>query len=272
MSVLSNTQILRGRNRGDIVIEPFVEANVRKNSVDLTLGEWFYRGTHEEHGIYSPFDEAEVARNFVGPFQAKPYFNVWRKLMEQNIWGPAQLWPRPQGVPERMLLEEEIAAMEPPDGREGDDLPGIPFDHPVIVLMPREFILAHTHEFCGANRGSVPEMRARSSWGRNRISVCLCAGWGDTGYVNRWTMEVHNLSNRATVLPIGERLSQLVFHETGDTAGGRYGAEETYESKYQQSDDIAEVIANWSPTQMLPRNYKDKRKAPLPLEVPATAT
>jgi deoxycytidine triphosphate deaminase len=261
MSVLSNTQIIHGRNRGDIVIEPFVEANVRKNSVDLTLGEWFYRGSHDDRGIYNPFDERHVARNFIGPFQAKPYVSVFRKIATSggDNFVPRGHYDNPDAYGYTSW---------PVPGP--DALPGIPEDHPVIILLPREFILAHTHEFCGAHRGSVPEMRARSSWGRNRVSVCLCAGWGDTGYVNRWTMEIHNLSNRAIVLPVGERFSQLVFHETGETSGGRYGAEEAYESKYQQSDDIAEVIAGWSPTQMLPRNYKDRRQAPLPLDVAAS--
>ncbi len=29
------------------------------------------------------------------------------------------------------------------------------------------------------------------------VAVCLDAGWGDPGYVNRWTLEVYNLKPTA---------------------------------------------------------------------------
>lgn len=102
-------------------------------------------------------------------------------------------------------------------------------------------------------------MQARSTWGRNGVAVCLDAGWGDPGYINRWTMEVYNMNqHESVVLPVGERIAQMVFYDTGPV-------DKEYKKlsgKYQTSasDDLQSIIKSWEPSQMLPRAYKDKRK------------
>ena len=102
-------------------------------------------------------------------------------------------------------------------------------------------------------------MLSRSTWGRNGVAVCFDAGWGDPGYINRWTMEIYNLNQRhSVVLPVGERIAQIVFSHTGEVSG-EYS---NLSGKYQTSDDLQELIKNWSPEQMLPRAYKDERTRP----------
>lgn len=137
---------------------------------------------------------------------------------------------------------------------------GIPADHPVIVIPAKQRILAHTHEFIGINPPGTTELKARSSWGRNGVAICMCSGWGDPGYINRWTMEIFNFNDVAIVLPIGERIGQIVFHETGAVKGS-YGDG----GKYQGSTAIDQVVAAWTPEAMLPRAYADERRMPLPL-------
>lgn len=233
MGVYSNFEIRSALEQGHIVCHPLVPENIRKSSIDLTLGEWFFWAGKPKSGLYNPFDEHEVARFFEGPHRALP-MSHW----QMKSWYGKR------------------------------ELSGIPVDHPVIWMPPRARILAHTHEFVGIHPPGTTEMRARSSWGRNGISVCLCAGWGDPGYINRWTMEVHNLNDSAVPLPIGERIAQLIFHHTGPVEGGTYGDEDGYESKYQESSELAEVVAAWKPEHMLPRSWKDKRKMPLPIDLP----
>ena len=98
-------------------------------------------------------------------------------------------------------------------------------------------------------------MRARSSIGRIGIAVCKCAGWGDIGYVNRWTMEITNFSNVIIPLPVGLRIAQIIFHETVRVPDiDKYAKK----GKYQTSDNIKEIIKNWKPEDMLPKLYKDK--------------
>nr|AIA11801.1 dUTPase [uncultured bacterium] len=226
MSVYSNIQIKNAIKAGKIVFYPYQEAHIAGSSVDVTLGHYFYKQEYQEEArVYNPFDKGDVDRYFKGPLEATPHAQ-WCEKHGYKLFA------------------------------------NIPANHPVIVLQPGERILAHTHEFIGIKAPGTSTMQARSTWGRNGVAVCLDAGWGDPGYINRWTMEIYNMNqHESVVLPVGERIAQLVFYETGDV-------DQEYKmlsGKYQAStsDDLDAIIANWSPEQMLPRAYKDQRKLPL---------
>jgi dCTP deaminase len=236
MGVYSNMELEAALQLGQVVCFPLRDDAIRGSSIDLTLGEWFYRCDAKEGGFYNPFDEDDVYRYFAGPYQAKPYEDVYNKIGWQE-----QDWPFPS---------------------DGEGIPNIPYDHPVIVLRPGERILAHTHEFVGIHAPGTTEMRARSTWGRNGIAVCLCAGWGDPGYINRWTMEILNNNNEAVPIPVGERIAQLIFHHTGPVKGS-YGEG----GKYQQAERLIDVVQQWTPTAMLPKSYKDERRLPLSADI-----
>jgi dCTP deaminase len=223
--VYSDKQIREEMKSGHIVIHPLVDDNIRGSSVDVTLGEWFYvTESMDNRDFYNPFDEAEIGRYFKGPFKAIPH----------------QEWCEKFG---RQLFK------------------GIDPDQPIIVLRPNERVLAHTHEFIGINAPGTTEMKSRSSWGRNGIAACFDAGWGDPGYINRWTMEVYNLNQRESVaIPVGERIAQIIFHETGEVERP-YGVT----GKYQAGQDLQAIISSWAPEQMLPKAFRDARQKPLPL-------
>lgn len=225
MGVYSNTQIKKALGTGHIVIYPYLEEYVNGSSVDVTLGEWYYKTERNTHrSIYNPFDEFDVQRHFDGPHQAKPH----RQWCDEHGLKP---------------------------------FANIPEDHPIIVMRPGERILAHTHEFIGIKAPGTSTMQARSTWGRNGVAVCLDAGWGDPGYINRWTMEIYNMNqHHSVVLPVGERIAQIVFYETGEVEG-EYAA---LSGKYQTSseNDLPSLISSWRPEQMLPKAYKDTRRKP----------
>jgi hypothetical protein len=65
-------------------------------------------------------------------------------------------------------------------------------------------------------------------------------------------MEVTNRSlYHAIPLVVGQRICQIVFNATT-------GAENVYKGKYQSQDgDLATIMANWTPSMMLPRIYND---------------
>ena len=44
--------------------------------------------------------------------------------------------------------------------------------------------------------------------------------------------------------------------------GAGQGRDAGFSGKYQQGDDLDEIISSWTPQQMLPRAYKDNRKLP----------
>ena len=227
MGVYSNTEIRAAVDDGRIVCVPFDDRNISEASLDFTLGHYFYKQEYqpEASGVYNPFDEDDVARYFKGPLEAMPHAE----------------WCAKNGVTK---------------------FKNIPDDHPIIVLQPGERILAHTHEFVGVRtHGGACEVKSRSSWGRNGVAICFDAGWVDPGYINRITLEIYNLNmHESVVLPVGERVGQLVFHTTGPVDGGYAEGRDGVSGKYQHTDDLDELMASWRPEMMLPRAYKDKRK------------
>lgn len=226
--VYSNVQIRDAIRDGHIVCTPFEPRNVSQASLDVTLGYYFYRiEAANERTIYNPFDREDVERYFDGPYKAMPH-GEWAAL---NGFKP---------------------------------LAQIPLDHPVISLKPGERILAHTHEFFGILPPGACEVKSRSSWGRNGVAVCFDAGWIDPGYVNRLTLEIYNLNHRETVvLPVGERIAQIVFYQTGEVEGNYgQGRDGGFSGKYQQGTDLDTIMKTWSPDMMLPQAYRDTRTLP----------
>jgi deoxycytidine triphosphate deaminase len=232
LAVYSNIQIRQAIDEGHIICHPFDPKHVSHASLDVTLGYYYYRIERmNERTIYNPFDPEDVERYFDGPYKAMPH-GEWCKL---NGFKPVV---------------------------------NIPLEHPVISLKPRERILAHTHEFFGILPPGAYELKSRSSWGRNGVACCFDAGWVDPGYVNRLTLEIYNLNERETVLlPVGERIAQAVFHETGEVEGSYgKGRDADFSGKYQQGEDLDIIIKTWSPDMMLPKAYRDQRSLPPKIE------
>lgn len=111
-----------------------------------------------------------------------------------------------------------------------------------ITIFPNETILCHTQEVIGGKKNIATKMNARSSLGRCGISVCKCAGFGDVGYINRWTMELTNHLDIAVALKVGMRIAQISFFKVGETL-------KQYNGKYQSKV--------WKPEDMLPRLWED---------------
>lgn len=224
----SNIQIRQAIDAGHILCVPFDDHHVSHASLDVTLGHYYYRMEHNtDHPVYNPFDKSDISRYFEGPFQAEPH----------------QAWCEKNGI---------------------SLLTGIPADHPVIPLRPGERILAHTHEFFGILPPGACEVKSRSTWGRNGVAVCFDAGWIDPGYINRLTLEIYNLNKHEIVLlPVGERIAQIIFHETGEVEGNYgQGRDERFSGKYQAGTNIDDLIKHWTPDLMLPKAYLDDRHMP----------
>jgi hypothetical protein len=54
----------------------------------------------------------------------------------------------------------------------------------------------------------------------------------------------------------------LIFHHTGPVDGDYSEGRNGMSGKYQHTSNLEELIATWSPEQMLPRAYKDSRVSP----------
>lgn len=228
MGVYSNSQISEAIKQKKIVCTPFNSKNISHASLDVTLGYYYYRTERlSQKTLYNPFDKNDVARYFNGPFKAIKH----KEWCDHNGYS---------------LLK------------------GIPPNHPVIPVRPGERILAHTHEFFGILPPGACEVKSRSSWGRNGVAVCFDAGWIDPGYINRLTLEIFNLNQRDIILlPVGERIAQAIFHETGEVEGNYgKGRDKRFSGKYQHGTDLDQLIKNWTPELMLPKAFMDKRSMP----------
>ncbi len=217
---LSDKRILEEMKKGDIVISPFSDDQLATSSYDVTLGEWFFREqpTKYNHSLY----------------------NIWSREHMEHVWGADKV--------ERAVFAKEAFK------KYNFQWEGIRPDDKVIVLRPGETILAHTNEFIGGKDHITTMMKARSSMGRNFIEVCKCAGWGDVGYVNRWTMEITNNSKNYIIpLVVGRRIAQIIFFETGPILKRDY----TKAGKYASSTNVAELKKAWKPESMLPKLYND---------------
>jgi dCTP deaminase len=224
-SFLSDKAILREKEAGNILIEPFHPANLGTGSYDVTLGPHYFRENRDAAGLsfYNPYSKDDVARVWGGQddfFEAIPA-SEWRR--------------RNRNFPLENIGESEL----------------------LIVLDPGETILAHTIEFIGGTDDKIDTMmKARSSTGRNFIEVCKCAGLGDIGYCNRWTMEITNNSFKYQIpLVVGRRIAQILFFKTEGTVQSQQYSDT---GKYQDTRDIAKMMREWHPSQMLPRMYRDR--------------
>jgi dCTP deaminase len=220
MTILSNRDITE-RLGNSVIIEPFNPQNVNTSSYDVTLGQWYFIEhrpsflTRLFRSTYNIWSYQHVERVWGKPIVAREARSIWKWRVPKNI-------------------------------------------HPrdLVILIPRRHtILAHTLEFIGGRLNVTTMMKARSSFGRNFIAVCKCAGYGDVGYTNRWTMEITNYSRFYRIpLVVGRRIAQIVFMETGEQTGPDY----TETGKYQRSADVRELEMRWRPEMMLPRLDKDR--------------
>lgn len=218
-SLLSKPQILRHYEQGNIIIHPFDEKNVNTVSVDVRLGEHYFRPRRQEVNlsVFNPFDQT-VTNSYWG----EPLHAVFAKD-----------WMERHGRLENISENDRL-----------------------IIVHPGETILAHTIEFIGGRNCVTSAMRAKSSMGRIGISVVKCAGWGDVGYYNRWTMQITNHLAIPTALVVGMRIAQMVFYEVDpiehdDSYSAGKGA-------YQREADIKQMVREWSPSMMLPQLYRDR--------------
>lgn len=221
-AALSDREIREGIKEKRIFISPFNEANLANSSYDLTLGRYYYREKRrgEALAIYNPYDPEDVER----------------------VWGGAESF-------------ETAVKVRDWQSHRGIELKNIPDEGEIILIDPGETIIAHTAEFVGGNdRYLTTMMKARSSVGRNFILVCKCAGWGDIGYCNRWTMEITNCSTEYTIpLVVGWRYAQLVFIRTGGTDQPYYR-----KGKYQTAPDFDQLKSSWYPGMILPKLFDDR--------------
>lgn len=125
-----------------------------------------------------------------------------------------------------------------------------------IDIPARGRVLGHTREFIGGTIGNRTccnaILKATSNTGRLGLTVCMCAGFGDVGYINRWTLEVCNLNPFPVSVPVGAVVAQVVFFEV-ETPSCSYVQRG---GRFQTGQSLESVRDSWCPESMLPKPIK----------------
>jgi dCTP deaminase len=179
--ILSDTEILAARERGEIVIEPFDLTALGGNSYDVRLSP--YLKIHQTRWNHVKLREFESLWKY-----------SWRDLLGTE-----------EGKGESVLsgyMTDLDCRVEP---RAAD----IQIPEDGIILIPGIMYLGSTLEYTETH-GHVPYLDGRSSIGRLGVSVHETAGRGDAGFKNYWTYEI------TVAEPIriyaGIKIGQLTYH------------------------------------------------------------
>lgn len=217
--VLSDKEILDEIKNGNIVIDPFDNNQLGPNTYNTTLGEWYYKVTCDQQKLPT----------YLNPDNGESIAKYWDVSLDENKNYGAH---RAFEITNTDMAKDYYTTI----GKS------------IILLKPGELILGHTNEFIGGLNNITTVMSARSTMGRCGLSVCKCAGTGDIGYIQRWTMEFENHSIIPHVLEIGSQKSQITFYQTGNVLN-------SYETKgqYQSTSNLTDMKKEWIPLNMIPR-------------------
>ncbi len=105
-------------------------------------------------------------------------------------------------------------------------------------------LLVRTLERVGMRGKITGIMKARSSVGKIGIAVCKCAGLGDVGFDNRWTMELSAFTRYGQPwITAGDRIAQIAFF------AGKIPPATPYSGQYR--------IKDW-PECMIPKKLRNR--------------
>jgi dCTP deaminase len=217
--MVSDRDILKSLEEGTIVIEPFNKAQLNPASYDVCLGQYFYR---QQTPVVS-FDEDGCIDSEVMPICP------WAATSVRTLWGDVQ--------EARSLTEKECEHYSLDVGSLG------------YCIAPGETILTHTSEYIGARVTINSYLRAKSTTARVVMSMNGGAGFGDPGYISRWSLIISNNSLYPMLMVVGKPIAQIVFVTLTSASLKDY----TATGRYQTSTDIKEIMASWTPAALLPK-------------------
>jgi dCTP deaminase len=198
--ILCREDILEAREDGRIIIDPFEPELVGINSVDIRLGGDVFKLTGTEpRDLYSN-DSSRWER--VEPIKAGALRHLYPHFGLEVLDDDDDCFIFRSGGFYLATTLEAVGTSVDPEGRDG-------------------------------RTAIVPEMKARSTVGRQGLTVALCAGLGDVGYASRWALEVRVVDYGDIVLAVGTPIAQVVFHTATATSACYDG-----ETRYQHAGSV----------------------------------
>ena len=182
--ILSDRDIFKEIDAGNIICSPFEPKNVSNSSLDLRLGRWIEY--YEPHRNDKP---VKISIDRTG------------KLTVLNAHSSSKF---------DLLQHFDY---------KGDDL----IKGTKYTLIPDEFILAQTLEIVGHPHDRIiSQVLDKSTLARLGISVCFSAGYIDAGNVLSITLEIKNNGNRPVELQYGMHIAQLKFQYLSSPCLNKY--------------------------------------------------
>lgn len=80
-----------------------------------------------------------------------------------------------------------------------------------FIIHPNEFALATTNEYVKVPDDLVARVEGRSSMGRLGVTMHVTAGFIDSGFEGKITLEISNIGAMPVALYPGQRVCQIVF-------------------------------------------------------------
>ena len=210
--ILAKSEIMERLRDGEIVISPFDERQLGTNSYDVRLGENFAFIMPEAYDYIYTLPNSTIRQR------------------KRRVYDPLD-----------EILMKEIWTIKTVERGEG------------FTLQPYQTVLGHTLEFIGGIGSPLQPISSnfhtRSGSKRNLFDCNGGAGYGDVGYVGRWTVEITNHHPVPLLLRPGMRIGQIEFMLLAGTTH-QYG-DKSYSGKYGKGPD------EWTPEDMLPKSYRD---------------
>lgn len=259
--ILSSADIEAGLRDGTIIIAPYQPSQLSNCSYDVTLGSHYFV---EKDPMESKMEQNNGRVSDAGMAGSDAGVGGGGSGAELNS---SDDWPVPADSKNSIPIQYSPEWVKPTvmDGRALWSYREAKNGY--IILEPGQTILGHTQEFIGSFGKITTKLQARSTVGRFNISICLCAGMGDIGYFNRWTLEIKNHSRHHRIcLPVGTIIGQIIFEATISPPLNPYPggynmagvkpaklADLTFDASLPYAQELAQ---NWSPDLMLPRKLK----------------
>ncbi len=221
-NVLSDEDIMYELDKS-IIIHPFNQAQVAPCSYDVTLGPYYW------------VPNVSNLPPYLNPNNGHHIFQYWGldpDSKELDLNGHRMYGARKADIVTDAILAKKY---------------GVDVGDEVIIIPPGHVILAHTQEFIGGKHNITTMLKAKSTMGRCCMSICKDAGMGDSGYFNRWTLEIENHALVPLILRVGQSVGQIIFFRTGNVSAPYFSR-----GQYQKTDVLDELIKNWSPLSMVP--------------------
>ncbi len=141
---------------------------------------------------------------------------------------PAQLNPNSYDVRLGPILKLLTGLADMKQPHEPHSIQRIEMPEYGYLLTPGSFYLGCTFERAGSNI-YVPMLDGKSGVARTGLEVHVSAGFGDTGFTGRWTLEI-SVKIPTRVYPF-QRIGQVSFHAVkGDV--------ELYKGSYDQTQNL----------------------------------